>query len=144
MNFRECIGNMVSFVKKISCIYILVTFHHVHSYECETTIPRHCHWHSDNSVKIWQSLAIRNPKPDLHIINEHTKFGENPFVFTQVIFRKWKTDWWMDVQSTWNHNNPPLLYICSQPWFSYFSAQIYHSNLLEDPLMSYCSWTHQI
>ena len=41
---------------------------------------------ADNSVKIWWNL----PKPDLHNINAHTKFGENPLTFTQVIIRKWK------------------------------------------------------
>ena len=30
---------------------------------------------ADNSVKIWQNLPISNPKPDLHNINAHTKFG---------------------------------------------------------------------
>ena len=40
---------------------------------------------ADNSVKIWQNLPISNPKPDLHNINAHTKFGENLLMFTQVI-----------------------------------------------------------
>ena len=30
---------------------------------------------TDNSVKIWRNLTISNPKPDLHNINAHTKFG---------------------------------------------------------------------
>ena len=47
---------------------------------------------ADNSVKIWPNLPISNPKPDLHYINAHTKFGENPLMFTQVIIRKRKTD----------------------------------------------------
>ena len=47
---------------------------------------------ADNSVKIWQNLPINNPKPDLHNINAHTKFGKNPLMFTQVIIRKWRTD----------------------------------------------------
>ena len=47
---------------------------------------------ADNSVKIWRNLPISNPKPDLHNINAHTKFGENPLMFTQVIVRKRKTD----------------------------------------------------
>ena len=34
---------------------------------------------ADNSVKIWRNLPISNPKPDLHNINAHSKFGENPF-----------------------------------------------------------------
>ena len=37
-------------------------------------------------------MAISNTKPDLHNINAHTKFGENPLMFTQVIIRKRKTD----------------------------------------------------
>ena len=45
---------------------------------------------ADNSVKIWRNLPISNPKPDLHNINAHTKFGEKPLKFTQVIIRKRK------------------------------------------------------
>ena len=47
---------------------------------------------ADNSVKNWRNLPISNPKPDLHNINAHTKFGENPLMFAQVIIRKRKTD----------------------------------------------------
>ena len=47
---------------------------------------------ADNSVKIWENLPISNPKPDIHNINAHTKFGENPLMFTQVIIRKQNTD----------------------------------------------------
>ena len=47
---------------------------------------------ADNSVKNWRNLPISNSKPDLHNINAHTKFGENPLMFTQVIIRKRKTD----------------------------------------------------
>ena len=43
---------------------------------------------ADNSVKISRNLPIRNPKPDLHDINTHTKFGEDPLMLTQVIIRK--------------------------------------------------------
>ena len=43
---------------------------------------------ADNSDKILRNLPISKPKPDLHNINVHTKFGENPFMFTQVI--TWK------------------------------------------------------
>ena len=43
---------------------------------------------ADNSVTIWRNLPISNPKPDFHNINAHTKFGENPLMFTQVIIRK--------------------------------------------------------
>ena len=42
---------------------------------------------ADKSVKIWRNLPVSNPKPDLHSINAHTKFGENPLMFTQVINR---------------------------------------------------------
>ena len=45
-------------------------------------------WRADNSVKIWWNLPLSNPKPDLHNINAHTKFGENPLLFTKVIIRK--------------------------------------------------------
>ena len=64
---------------------------------------------ADNSIKIWQNLPISNPEPDLHNINAHTKFGENPLMFTHVIIRKRKTDGW---SMKWNHNTPPLL--CGQ------------------------------
>ena len=37
-----------------------------------------------------QKLPISNPKPDLHIINAHTKFAANPLTFTQVIIRELK------------------------------------------------------
>ena len=40
---------------------------------------------ADNAVKNLQNLPISKPKPDLPNINSHTKFGENPLIFTQVI-----------------------------------------------------------
>ena len=52
---------------------------------------------ADNSVKNWRNLPISNPKPDLHNINAHTKFGENPLMFTKVITRKRKRT---DVRTT--------------------------------------------
>ena len=55
---------------------------------------------ADNSVKILQNLSISNPKLDLHNINAHTKFGENPLTFTQVIIRKRKMDGWTDIRTT--------------------------------------------
>ena len=59
---------------------------------------------ADNSVKIWRNLSVSNPKPDLHNINAHTKFGENPLMFTQVIIRKRKrTDGRADVRRTDGH-----------------------------------------
>ena len=45
---------------------------------------------ADNTVKNWLNLPTNNPKPDLHNINAHTKFGDNPLTFTQVIVRKRK------------------------------------------------------
>ena len=45
---------------------------------------------ADNSVKLGRNLPISNPKPDLHNINANTEFGENPFMFTQVICQKRK------------------------------------------------------
>ena len=47
---------------------------------------------ADNSVKIWRNLPISNQEPDLHNINAHTKFGENPLIFSQAVIQKWKTD----------------------------------------------------
>ena len=35
-------------------------------------------------------LPISNPKPDRHNINAHTKFGDNPLTFSQVIIPKRK------------------------------------------------------
>ena len=49
-------------------------------------------WWADNSVKNWQNFPISNPKPELHNINAHTKFGQNPLVFIQVTIWKWNTD----------------------------------------------------
>ena len=37
---------------------------------------------ADNSFKIWRNLPISNPKPEIRNINAHTKFGENPLMFT--------------------------------------------------------------
>ena len=54
---------------------------------------------ADNSVKNWRNLPISNPKPDLHSINAHTKFGENPLMFTQVIIWKRKRDGRTDVRT---------------------------------------------
>ena len=45
---------------------------------------------ADNSVKTWRNLPISNPKPDLYNINAHTKFVENPLMFTHIIIRKRK------------------------------------------------------
>ena len=44
---------------------------------------------TDNSVKIWRNSPISNPKPDLHNINAHTKFGENPLMFNHPETKIW-------------------------------------------------------
>ena len=63
---------------------------------------------SDHSVTIWRNLTISNSKPDLYNTSAHTKFGENPFVFTQVVIRKRKYGRTNTRTATWNHNTPPL------------------------------------
>ena len=45
---------------------------------------------ADNSVKMRQNLPISNSKTDLLNVNEYSKFGQNPLLFTQVIVRKRK------------------------------------------------------
>ena len=55
---------------------------------------------ADNSFKIRRNLLISNPKPDLHHINAHTKFDENPLMFIQVIIRKRNRDGWMTDRGT--------------------------------------------
>ena len=68
---------------------------------------------ADNSVKFWRNLPISNLKPDFHNINAHTKFGENPLTFTQVIIRKRKTGGRTDGRTTdgrtdtWTFNVKP-------------------------------------
>ena len=57
---------------------------------------------ADNSVQIWWNLPFSNPKPDIYNINAHTKFGENPLMFTQVIIQKQKMDGWTD--NGWTDN----------------------------------------
>ena len=43
---------------------------------------RPCLGHS--MIKNWWNLPISNPQPDLHNINAHTKFDENPLIFTEL------------------------------------------------------------
>ena len=45
---------------------------------------------ADNSVKTGHNSPISNLKADVRNINAHTKFGENPLIFTKVIVQKWK------------------------------------------------------
>ena len=47
-------------------------------------------WQADNSFKNWGNFPISNQKPDLYNINAHTKFDENPFLFTHVTIQKQK------------------------------------------------------
>ena len=47
---------------------------------------------ADYSVKILRHWPISSPQLNLHSINAHTTFGENPLMFTHVIIRKWNTD----------------------------------------------------
>ena len=58
---------------------------------------------ADNSVKNLMKIVNSNPKPDLHNINAHTKFSENPLMFTQVIIWKRNTDGRTDGQT---HGRP--------------------------------------
>ena len=67
---------------------------HWHSLKLSSGNENMNKWQADNSVKTWWNLPIRDPKPDLHNINAHTKFDENPFMFTQVTIRKGNTDGW--------------------------------------------------
>ena len=46
---------------------------------------------ADNCQKLTK-VVISNPKPELHNINAHTKFSENPLMFTQVIIWKRNAD----------------------------------------------------
>ena len=43
--------------------------------------------------KIRRNLPISNPRPDLHNINAHTKFGENPLMFTRVKLSSGNKKW---------------------------------------------------
>ena len=65
---------------------------------------------ADNYVKIWRNLPISNPKPDIHNINAHTKFGENPLMFTQIIIRKRKTDGRTTDGQTDGQTHEPMFY----------------------------------
>ena len=97
---------------------------------------------ADNSVKIWRNLPISNPKPDLHNINAHTKFGEIPLMFTQVIIRKRNTDGRTTDGRThgrpvWNHNTRPHIYSC-------FSMKMYIAGLVVCRVWDYTGvfWSH--
>ena len=65
---------------------------------------------ADNSVKIWRNLPISNSQPNLHKINAHSKFGENPLMFLKLSsgnkiqtngqMRDWLTDWRTDTRTS--------------------------------------------
>ena len=65
-------------------------------YHPEINIPMCCRQITD---KNWQNLPIRNPTPDLHKINAHTKFGENLVIvnFHEVMWARW--DLALDLQT---------------------------------------------
>ena len=52
---------------------------------------------ADNSVEVLWNLRISNSKPELYNINTHTKFCENPLMFTQDIIWTLNMDGWTDV-----------------------------------------------
>ena len=72
---------------------------------------------ADNSVKITRNLPFSNPKPDIYNINAHTKFGENPLMFTQVIIRKRKMDGWTVFWLCWGltTRQPLRVILCRLP-----------------------------
>ena len=74
---------------------------------------------ADNSVKNWWNLPISNPKPDLHNINAHTKFSENPLILylLNLLSRNHNTDGQTydrrtQGQPMWYHNTLSLHVSC--------------------------------
>ena len=63
---------------------------------------------ADKSVKNGQNLPISNPKADLHNINAHIKFGENPLIFTKLSPRNENTDVSRADNSVKNWGNLPI------------------------------------
>ena len=57
-----------------------------------------------------ENLSNSNPKPDPRNINAHTKFGEYPFIFTQVIVLKPNTDRPMNDRLI--HRQPMFVCLC--------------------------------
>ena len=57
----------------------------------------HRHFYTAGRKLRW-NLPISNPKPDVHNINAHSKFGKNPFIFTyyhpetKIRMDGWQTD----------------------------------------------------
>ena len=86
-------------------------------------------WWADNSVKSWHNLTFCNPKADLHNTNAHTKFGENPLTFTQVMSGNESTVvWWAD-NSVKNLLNLPI----SNPKSDLYNIKA-HTKFGENPL----------
>ena len=54
--------------------------------------PANIVWQADNSDKNGWNLQTSYTKLDLHNSNAHTKFGENPLTFAEVIV--WKQKCW--------------------------------------------------
>ena len=61
-----------------------------------------------NNLQNGRTVAINNPKSDLYNINAHTKFGENPLIFTKVISRKMNKDVSRADNSVKNWRNLPI------------------------------------
>ena len=61
---------------------------------------------ADNSDKSGQNLPISNPKPDLHNINEHTKFWENSLILTEVIIQTQNTNERTELMQRQPHRRP--------------------------------------
>ena len=64
------------------------------------------------TVKNGQNLPISNPKPDLHNINAHTKFGENPLIFTRVVI--WSYNINLHDRHTWRSGVRSAMHAASQ------------------------------
>ena len=67
-------------------------------------------------------MPISNPKPDLYNINAHTKFGENPVIFTHSCP---ETKIWTDTRRTDGHtdNQPETIIL------SYYRVAVYKKTL---------------
>ena len=85
---------------------------------------------ADYSVKNWRNLLISNPEPDLHNINAHTKFGENPLAFTQITL--WKQKYGLSCEENFvkNWRNLPNSY--PKPDLYNINA---HTKFCENPLI---------
>ena len=75
---------------------------------------------ANSSVKNGQNLPFSNRKPDLQSINAHTKFGENPLIFTQVIVPKGNYGW-----TDLSNPKPDLHNISTHTKFGKFHLPVY-------------------